>query len=169
VSAKSFLKCLATLLLVTLSPFLRALPEDRNQPIEIEADEAMRDDARGLTVYEGNVVITQGTILIRADKVSIFGDGRQVKRVVGEGRPAHYEQVPEAGKPPVVARARTISYELGAEKIILTRDASLNQEEATLTGERIEYDLRQEIIRAQGGKDNQRIRMVIPPNQQGGD
>jgi len=167
--AEPFILRFAALLLAALSPALWALPDDRSQPIEIEANQAMRDDARGLTVYEGDVVITQGSILIRADKVSIFGDGRQVTRVVGEGNPAHYEQVPEVGKAPVVARARTISYEVGSEKIILTRDASLRQEEATLTGERIEYDLLQEIIRAQGGDDNQRIRMVIPPSQQGAD
>ena len=150
---------LALALALTSAPLL-ALPEAR---------EAMRDEGKGLTVYQGDVVITQGTILIRADRVSVYSDGRQVSRIVCTGNPAHYQQVPEPDKALVEARAGTISYELNSEKIVLAGNASLKQEDATLTGERIEYDLRQDIIRAEGGGDNQRIRMVIPPNQQGVD
>ena len=31
-----------------------ALPDDRNQPILIEADEALRDEKQGFTLYQGN-------------------------------------------------------------------------------------------------------------------
>jgi len=48
------------------------------------------------------------------------------------------------------------------------KNASLIQDESTLTGEYIEYNLKQEVIRARGGDEagKERIRMVIPPSQQ---
>ena len=49
---------LAGLLLVVAH--VSALDSDREQPIQIEADEAVRDEIVGETRYEGNVVLTQG-------------------------------------------------------------------------------------------------------------
>jgi len=36
------------------------MPEDRNQPIRVQADTAELDDLRGVAVYRGDVVITRG-------------------------------------------------------------------------------------------------------------
>ena len=70
----------------------------------------------------------------------------------------------EQGAPPVHARSLLIDYRMKEDKLILSRDAQLEQEGSTITGERIEYDLLEEIIRAQGDLEGrQRIHMVIPP------
>ena len=37
-----------------------ALPDDREQPIRVQADSAELDDRQGVAVYHGNVIITQG-------------------------------------------------------------------------------------------------------------
>ena len=39
-----------------------ALPEDRDKPIQIEADRAIRNEKEGTTVYIGNVELVQGVI-----------------------------------------------------------------------------------------------------------
>jgi len=144
-----------------------ALPDDRHQAIEIQSRSAIREEKRGLTVYEGNVTIRQGSILIRADKVTVMSTGNQVSRIVCTGTPAHYQQQPKPGDKPVIARANTIEYLLDQDIIQLIANASLEQAGATLTGERIDYDLKQKIIKARGDTSgNQRIRMVIPPSQQ---
>ena len=144
-----------------------ALPDDRHQAIEIQSRSAIREEKRGLTVYEGDVTIRQGSILIRADKVTVITTGDQVSRIVCTGNPAHYQQQPKPGDKPVIARANTIEYLLDQDIIQLIANASLEQAGATLSGERIDYDLKQEIIKARGdASGNQRIRMVIPPNQQ---
>ena len=157
------------LLLAAASSSLLALPDDRRQAIEIEAREAVREEASGLTVYQGNVTISQGTIEIRADKVSVFTSGNKVGRILAEGRPARYQQQPEVDSGLVVAQGNAIEYNVETDIILLTGNASLEQQEATLTGERIEYDLRREVIRAKGSDSgDDRIRMVIPPSQQQG-
>ena len=145
-----------------------ALPADREMPIEIQAREALRDESSGLTIYEGDVAIKQGSILIRAEKVSVYNSGRKVDRIVCTGAPARYQQRPEPDAELVAAEANRIEYDLGTDIILLTENAKLEQDASTLTGERIEYDLKREIIRASGGdaSGNERIRMVIPPSQQ---
>ena len=153
-------------LLATVLP-ATALPEDRNQAIEIQSREALREEATGRTVYTGDVSISQGTILIEADEVTVHSTGGRVSRIVCTGRPARYQQQPEQDSGLVIASGNTIRYDLDTDIILLLGNASLEQEEATLSGERIEYDLKQEVIRAKGSDEgSDRIRMVIPPSQQ---
>ena len=152
----------AALLAVSLPGW--SLPEDREQPIHIESNRAERQERTGLTIYEGDVVITQGTLRLEADKVVVHSENNQAVRLEATGNPARYQQLLEHGDPPVHARSLLIDYRMKEDKLILSRDAQLEQEGSTITGERIEYDLTQEIIRAQGDLDGrQRIHMVIPP------
>jgi len=146
---------------------LEALPTDRNQPIEIFSDRAMRDDKKGITVYEGNVIINQGTIHIKAEKVTVITVGKKVSKIICNGVPAYYQQVPNTEDGMVIARADTIEYMLETDVIQLVNNASLEQEGATLKGDRIDYDLKKEMVNARGDiSGKQRIQMVIPPSQQ---
>ena len=52
---------------LTFSHWATALDSDRDQPIQIVADVAVRDELAGETRYEGNVVLTQGSLVITAD------------------------------------------------------------------------------------------------------
>ena len=52
------------------TPPVAALPDDRDQPIRIEADEALRDEKQGFTRYEGNVKMDQGSLHIEADRIT---------------------------------------------------------------------------------------------------
>lgn len=163
----SIIAIFAALGAVLLSATAVALPNDHQQPIEIEAGSAMRDERQGVTLYERDVTIRQGSILIQADRVSVHSAGNQVDHIIAKGRPAHYQQQLKPGEKPVVARANTIEYQLAGDQILLIDNASLEQDGTTLTGNRIDYDLRQEVIRASGDDSSGgRIRMVIPPDQQ---
>jgi lipopolysaccharide export system protein LptA len=158
---------LPVLLAVLAAGGARALPEDREKPIYIESRTAVREEKKGVTVYEGDVTIEQGSILIKGDKVTVYTANRQVERIVCVGDPAYYEQKPNAEDPPVVARARTIEYMLATDLVHLVEDASLEQQGTTLTGDRIDYDIKEEVVKARGdASGKERIRMVIPPSQQ---
>jgi len=156
-----------TALLLTATPPLQALPTDRHQPIEIRSDRALRDDKKGLTVYEGDVTINQGTIHIKAQKVTVITTGKKVSKIICVGVPAYYQQLPNKEDGLVIARANTIEYMLETDIIQLVDNASLEQEGATLRGERIDYDLKKEVVNARGDTSGkQRVQMVIPPSQQ---
>ena len=47
---------------------------DRDKPIDLEADSVQVDDAKQISTYVGNVILTQGTLIIRADKLIVRED-----------------------------------------------------------------------------------------------
>ncbi|MCY1348492.1 Lipopolysaccharide export system protein LptA [compost metagenome] len=149
-----------------------ALPTDREQPIRVQADSAELDDKQGVAVYRGNVVITQGTLKITGDTVTITQDANgDIEVFTSVGKPAYYEQKPAVDKQIVKAYGLTIQYFAANERIILLDQAKVVQEGNTFEGEKIVYDTQRQIVnagRATGGNvttPRPRIDMVIQPKK----
>jgi lipopolysaccharide export system protein LptA len=143
-----------------------ALPEDRNQPIYIQSDRAERDERKGTTVYTGDVEIDQGSLHISADRVTIAMDGDQVNRIDAFGAPAKMHQKPSPEREPVYARAITIQYDVVREILTLIEQAAVTQEGSTVKGERIEYFVQEQRVKASAGTAESgasRVQMVIQP------
>ena len=147
-----------------------ALPSDREQPIRIQADSAELDDKQGVAVYRGDVVITQGTMKVTGDTVTITQNAQgDVEVFTSVGKPAYYEQLPSADKQIVKAYGLTIQYFAANERIVLIDQAKVVQEGNTFEGEKIVYDTRRQIVnagRATGthvSTPRPRIDMVIQP------
>jgi len=168
-TARRALALLLTAALATIAASALALPDDRDQPIHIESDRAQRDGREGITIYEGDVRLRQGTMRIRADRLEIRTDANnEVLEVIAEGQPAQFEQQPNPDEPPVDAEARRIHYRVSEDKLELTTQARLKQGEATMTGNRIDYNIATELVTAEGDatSDRPRIEMVIPPRRE---
>ncbi|PZW49623.1 lipopolysaccharide transport periplasmic protein LptA [Pseudomonas sp. URMO17WK12:I2] len=149
-----------------------ALPSDRDQPIRVQADSAELDDKQGVAVYRGDVVITQGTMKITGDTVTITQNAQgEVDVFTSVGKPAYYEQKPAVDKQIVKAYGLTIQYFAANERIVLIDQAKVVQEGNTFEGEKIVYDTRRQIVnagRATGtnvSSPRPRIDMVIQPQK----
>jgi len=143
-----------------------ALPGDRDQPIYIQSDRAERDERKGTTVYTGDVEIDQGSLHISADRVTIAMDGDQVTRIDAVGAPAKMHQKPSPEREPVYARATTIQYDVVREILTLIEKAAVTQEGSTVKGERIEYFVQEQRVKASAGgaeSGESRVQMVIQP------
>ncbi|MET1079201.1 MAG: lipopolysaccharide transport periplasmic protein LptA [Pseudomonas sp.] len=147
-----------------------ALPTDREQPIRVQADSAELDDKQGVAVYRGGVVITQGTLKITGDTVTITQNkSGDIEVFTAVGKPAYYEQKPSTDKEIVKAYGLTIQYFAANERIVLIDQAKVVQEGNTFEGEKIVYDTQRQIVNA--GRANgtsvtsprPRIDMVIQP------
>ena len=57
------------LILGAASPAAFAERADKNKPINLEANSAQYDDAKQIMVVEGNVLVTKGTLVLRAMRV----------------------------------------------------------------------------------------------------
>ncbi|HAB92263.1 MAG TPA: lipopolysaccharide transport periplasmic protein LptA [Pseudomonas sp.] len=153
-----------------LSGLAQALPSDRNQPINVQADSAEMDDKRGVAIYRGDVIITQGTLKITGDTVTITLDqAGDIDVFTSVGKPAYYEQKPSENKDIVQAYGLTIQYFANNEKIIIIDQAKVIQQGNTFRGEKIIYDTQKQIVTAGRGKQgtistpSPRINMVIQP------
>lgn len=139
------------------------LSADRNQSITIMSDSAERDEQKGTTTYSGNVVMQQGSMRIDAEKVVIYNDKNKVTQIVASGAPARYQQKPSAKEGLVVAEANRLEYNIAQETLHLIDRAFLEQEGTSLSGNRIDYDVKRSVVKAGGDvQQNERVRMVIP-------
>ena len=140
-----------------------ALSSDREQPMLIEADRAELDDARGISIYRGNVKVTQGTLVLTGDIMTVHNKGNDVEKVIMEGKPATYKQRPDNKDKDVRARAQHMEYFTSPEKIILTGQAEVDQSGDVLRSERIEYDVATDKVNAGTDQPNERVRITIQP------
>lgn len=149
--------------LLSAAASVQALPEDRNEPIRIAADEALRDEKQGFTVYRGNVTMQQGTLRIDAARVTVFHQDKEADHIRAEGQPAHLQEQPQADKGVMHARAEVIEYFKAEERVLLKRNASVEQEGSRVTGDSIEYFIGEQLLRADSaGSSNGRVEVVIP-------
>ena len=55
-------------------PAVLAEKADRDKPIKLEADRVTVDDAKQIANFVGKVVLTQGTLVIRGDRMEVRQD-----------------------------------------------------------------------------------------------
>jgi lipopolysaccharide export system protein LptA len=157
---------LATLL--ALPTLAQALPEDRQQPIHISADQATMNERTGVTVYTGNVEIVQGTMVIRGARVELHRNDTGVQRIISTGSPAQFQQQPSLDQPLTKAYGLRMDYRVPQQEVTITDEARVDQGRDTFTGERIVYNMEKAVVDAFGSnKDSgQRVQMVIQPKNE---
>lgn len=143
------------------------LASDREQPINIEADSAVIDDAKGLAIYSGNVIVTQGSIRINAEKLTLhYTEKQTLEKAVAEGKPVRFKQTPDNKKPDIQAKAMRMEYYAHKDMLNLTNEAMVWQGEDRFTGAIISYDTKNGVIRAERGKsESGRVSVTIQPRK----
>jgi len=143
-----------------------ALPGDRDQPIHITADKALRDEVKGVTVYSGNVELEQGSMEMEADKLTIYHNTDVADEIIAEGNPARMRQQPEQDKAIVHADAKVITYYKNEERVHLKTDARIEQEGSVVEGDAIDYFIAKQLITAESdqSRKNDKVVVVIQPN-----
>lgn len=150
-----------------------SLPDDAQQKSEIVADYNVFDFKTRTTTFYGNVIFQQGSLKINADKLIYYGkfeseNPDDTDRIIATGKPARFQQTPKVNMPPVKAVANKLEYAVKAETLFLIDNAALDQDGSSLSGNRIEYDVKEAVVKARGDKSNDedgRVRMVIPPKK----
>ena len=142
-----------------------AVTGDTDQPIHIESDQQSLDMQGNVVTFTGNVVVTQGTIKINADKVVVTRPGGQEGKEVidGYGNPATFYQLQDNGKP-VKGHASQMHYELQNDFVVLTGKAYLEQLDSNIQGDKITYLVKEQKMQAFSDK-GKRVTTVLVPSQ----
>ena len=142
---------------------------DRDQPVNIEADRVMVDDRSKTHTFEGNVILTQGSLSIRGERLVVMqgADGFETGIATG-GRDglAHFRQKREGVDEYVEGEAVRIEYDTRSEQAKLFERAMVRSGGDEVRGDYIEYDALTEQYAARSqrsaGSDG-RVRAVIQP------
>jgi len=162
----------ATLVLGFLlaTPAAWAERADRDKPMNIEADTARMDDVQKLAIYEGKVILTQGTLWLSADRVDVRQDAEGFTSGLAVGSPVQFRQKLEGREEYAHGWAERIEYDARQEEVRLLGSARLQKGEEELRGSMITYNARTELFEAIGtlpGQVKGRVRAVILPKGSG--
>jgi lipopolysaccharide export system protein LptA len=143
---------------------------DRGKPINLESDRMRVDDVQKTSVFEGKVVMTQGTLSIRADKVTLRQDKDGYQYGSASGNLASFRQKRDGADEYIEGEAERIEYDGKLDKVEFFNRARLKREPADeVRGNYISYDSRTEFFTATGGGQSAgggpegRVRAVIQP------
>jgi lipopolysaccharide export system protein LptA len=156
-------------------PTAWAASGDADQPMQVEADRLRYEEKDRISHFTGQVVITKGSIVIRADQVKVRenANGQQVGVATGEGgRQAFFKQTRSGMDEVVEGQADRIEYRSATDQMTLTGGAVLRRIRAgspsdEARGPLIVYDGASSTFRVQGvkGGGQDRVRAVLTPRE----
>jgi lipopolysaccharide export system protein LptA len=152
---------------------------DRTKPMTLESDQpCVVNLVKNTSSCSGNVVITQGTLVLRADRVELreTPDGYQLASAIGaDGKPAQYRQKRDAVDEHVEGTAQRIDYDSRANTLRFEGQAVARRLRAGVTADEIHgqvilWDNTAELFNVQGGAPTDRnpggrVRAVIAPRE----
>ena len=158
-------------LIVLLLPGIAiAEKADRDKPTQVEANRMSADDARRMNIFEGNVVVTKGTITVRAERLVVRQDAEGFQFATATGKPARFRQRQDA-KPGekegiwVDGEALRIELDDKNQKIELFENARVTRGCDEVAGNYIFVDQRSDFYEVSSGKgaEKGRVKAVIQP------
>jgi lipopolysaccharide export system protein LptA len=167
--------------LMTAASIQPALAEkaDRDKPVNIESDRMNADDAKKTAVFEGKVVLTQGTLSIRGDRVTVTQDAQGFQTGTAVGNPASFRQKREDSTEYIEAEAERIEYNGKADRVEFFGRARLRRDCGDdVRGNYISYDARTEFFTVNStasgtatgrGSPTERVSAVLMPKNPSAD
>ncbi len=119
-----------------------ALSSDRDQPAQIQADDTEINFKTGVRTLTNNVLIVQGTLRVKADKlVATYDKQGELVKAIADGSLARFKQRPDDKPDDVEGWAKKILIDYPNNTITLTGKASLKQGASTAEGDKIVYNM----------------------------
>ena len=157
----------AVLCAALLASPVRAEKADRDKPVNLEADSVTLDDIKKISVYEGNVVLSQGTLMLRANRVQVTQNANGLDKVIATGRPVAFRQKVDGRDEFIEGFAERIEYDSVNSQLELIGQARLQRGSDELRGAQISYNANTEFYKVVGQPGAQtpsgRVRAVIRP------
>ena len=149
---------------VLFSSTLLALSSDREQPIEMEADQLEVNDKTRISRYSGNVTMTQGSIRFEGDSIEVkFDPAQNLQSLEINGAPARFRQLTDQQQL-IDASALKFNYFANTAVLELRGNAVLKSGTDTIESEFITINTDTNEVTAGDQKTDSRVRMVIQPN-----
>lgn len=169
---------LAATLLASLPAY--AEKADRLKPLNVEADAGRYDDLKQFGVFSGNVVLSKGSLLMRAGQMEVrqTPEGyHQSVAVAAPGKLAWFKQKREGLDETIEGEAERIEYDAKADTLRLQNRAVIRRLRAGVVvdetvGNVITYDNTAEVFTVVGGPASAnpanpggRVRAVLSPRE----
>lgn len=161
---KQLIKLGTLLTTVLVSHYAYSLPDDINQPLEIQADEASFDQSVGEAIYKGNVFVKQGSIEIQAQylKVSTDINTRTFSNLTASGTPAKFSQKVDLNNNIIIGKGDDIHYSTSKSKLEILGNGYLSRMDNSISADHIIYMINEGTFSAEK-TDTGRVSMTLQP------
>jgi len=146
---------------------------DKDKPMNIEANRMSSDEARRMSIFEGGVVLTKGTIVVRADRIVVHQDADGFQLTTAYGKPVRFRQKADRkdNKEGAWTEGEALRIEIDDrnERIELFERARVSRDQDVVNGEYIFLDQRTEFFSVSATKGaapsapGGRVKAVIQP------
>ena len=142
---------------------------DKEKPTELEANRMSADDVRRLSIFEGNVVLTKGTMRILADRIVVRQDADGFQYAEAFGKPVRFRQRQDPRPPEkegvwMDGEALRVEIDEKASTLKLFENARVDRGGDKVAGNYILVDQTAQSFAVTAGKDGeQRVRVTIQP------
>ena len=144
--------------------YVYAFESDSKKPIFLESDSAKWDEESQVSKYRGNVLVTQGSMLLTGELLIVISKNDKINKMVITGDKATYKQNTSSGKI-VNGEAKKIEHYVDQSKIVFVNKAVLTQSTNIVRSNKIIYKTDTENILA-GNKDGKsRVKMTLEPKK----
>jgi len=140
---------------------------DRDKPTQVEANRMSADDARRLNIFEGDVIVTKGTIRLTADRLVVRQDAEGFQFATATGKPARFRQRQDP-KPPesegiwMEGEALRMEMDDKSGRIELFDSARVKRGGDEVAGNHISVDQRSDFYQVTAGKGD-RVKAILQP------
>jgi len=149
-AAPAFFAALATLAALAVAPWACAENADRDKPISFSGDTGDADlQARGGTL-SGNVIITQGTLTLRADRIVFRQNADNSLSATAFGSPVAIRQKRDGVDEYYEGYAQRIEYDGSKDLVELFDNALLKRGQDEMRSNYISYNVATELFKAEG-------------------
>lgn len=141
-----------------------ALPNDQQKPVSIEADSAFFDQKQGTANYSGNVVVKQGSILIKAQALSIITNPEtgEFQSLSANGSPSQFSQQLDQAGNTMHANGDTLDYDVTKGQLEIHNNGYLKRGEDEISADYIHYLLDNGTFKAEN-RGSGRVNMTLQP------
>jgi lipopolysaccharide export system protein LptA len=136
---------------------------DHDKPLNIEADRMSLDNANHVSIFDGKVELTQGTLRVVAEKIVVTEDATGHKYCVATGHLASFRQKRDGANEYVEGYGERIEYNTLIQKIDLYVRARVKRDQDDVRGDHITYSTQTEIFRVSSPENTGRVRATLQP------
>lgn len=123
---------------------------DRSKPVDLSADKAEYDGLNKTGLYEGNVILMQGSIRIQADKVVVKADKYGTTFATASGSPVSFKQKLDGSNDYIEGYGERLEFDTKSDTVQLIERAFIKRGQDELRGNYISYNSRTEVFRVDG-------------------
>jgi len=123
---------------------------DKDAPVHIEANQLEMRERDSVSIYQGNVKITKGSLKITGEKIIIKNKNGNLHQITIDGEPATFFQINDLGEK-IEAQSYNMNYLAKTGMLELRKKALLVKNNNKFSSEHIIYNTLEDIVKAGNG------------------